>query len=106
MSTIPVPSSSSARVSGLQRLAATLRRADLVWLVTATYDADAQVWHFEILRQGAQGSWVVQRYAYDIHNDIQHYRGEQFVADDLVRALRAKAQRFDIAGWQDGHANA
>jgi len=28
------------------------------------------------------------------------------VADDQVRAMRAKAQRFDIAGWQDGSANA
>jgi len=32
MTTVPVPSSSAARVDGLRRLAATLRRSDLVWL--------------------------------------------------------------------------
>ena len=39
MTTVPVPSSSSARVDGLRRLAATLRRSDLVWLVSADHDA-------------------------------------------------------------------
>jgi hypothetical protein len=33
MSTIPVRSSSSARVDGLRRLAHTLGRSELVWLV-------------------------------------------------------------------------
>ena len=106
MTTVPVPSSSAARVDGLRRLAATLRRSDLVWLVSAEYDSAAQVWHFELLRQGAQGAWVIQRYAYDIHNDIQHYRGEYTVANDQVRTVRAKAQRFDIGAWQDGTASA
>lgn len=104
MSTIPVRSSSSARVDGLRRLAHTLRRSELVWLVSATYDDYAQVWLFDLLRQGAKGAWVIQRYSYDIHNDIQHYRGETAVADSHVRATRAKAQPFDIAAWQDGTA--
>lgn len=63
MSTIPVRSSSSARIDGLRRLAHTLRRSELVWLVDATYDDYAQLWLFDLLRQGAKGSWVVQRFA-------------------------------------------
>jgi hypothetical protein len=104
MSTIPVRSSSSARVDGLRRLAHTLRRNELGWLVAANYDDYAQVWLFDVLRQGAKGGWVIQRFSYDLHNDIQHYRGETAVADNLVRATRAKAQEFDIAAWQDGTA--
>jgi hypothetical protein len=102
MSTIPVRSSSSARVDGLRRLAHTLRRGELVWLVNATYDDYAQLWLFDLLRQGAKGTWVIQRFAYDLHNDIQHYRGEMAVPDSQVRATRAKAKPFDIADWQDG----
>jgi hypothetical protein len=55
-----------------------------------------------VLRQGAKGGWVIQRFTYDLHNDIQHYRGETAVADSQVRATRAKAQPFDIGAWQDG----
>jgi hypothetical protein len=74
----------------------------LVWLVEATYDDYAQVWLFDVLRQGAKSGWVIQRFSYDLHNDIQHYRGEKAIADSQVRATRAKAQLFDIAAWQDG----
>lgn len=104
MTTLPVRSSSSARVDGLRRLAATLRRGELVWLVAATYDDYLQVWLFDVLRQGAHGRWVIQRYNYDLHNDIQHYRGESAVSDGQLRSLRVSAQTFDVAGWQDGTA--
>ena len=102
MSTIPVRSKEVARTDGLRRLSTVFHASDIVWLVEAAYDAYAQVWNFDMLRQGAQGNWVVQRYSYDIHNDIQHYRGERVVANDQLPAIRAKAERYDSAAWAAG----
>lgn len=102
MSTIPVRTQEAARTDGLRRLATIFHASDMVWLVEASYDAYTQLWHFDMLRQGAQGSWVIQRYSYDRHNDIQHYRGERAVANDQLQAIRAKAERYDSARWADG----
>lgn len=106
MSTIPVRSKEVARTDGLRRLSTVFHASDLVWLVEASYDAYAQVWHFDMLRQGAQGSWVIQRFSYDIHNDIQHYRGERVVANDQLHAIRAASKRYDSAAWAAGTATA
>ena len=106
MSTTSVRTSSTARVDGLRRLAATLRRGELVWLVSANYDDYMQVWFYELLRQGEHGRWVIQRFHYDIHNDIQHYRGEVVVDDQQLRSVRAQAQRIDVAAWQAGEISA
>lgn len=105
MSTIPVRTPEAARTDGLRRLAKVFHTSDLVWLVEASYDAYMQIWHYDMLRQGANGNWVIQRYSYDIHNDIQHYRGERVVADAQLKAIRAKAERYDSALWATGTAS-
>jgi hypothetical protein len=53
-------------------------------------------WDINILRQGASGRWMQQRYRFDAQSDILHFLGEAALNDAEFREMRRKGTRFPV----------
>lgn len=73
--------------------AAMFRPGEMVWLVQEMYNPVDDNWQVDFLRQGAQGSWMLQRYRYDGPSGVIYYCGESPVADGELAMLRRKGKR-------------
>ena len=81
---------------GKQRLAQTLRRGELTWLLSQQYDATTG-WRLDLLRQGALGRWMQQRYRYDEQSGVLYFLGESALSDAEFREARRRATSFPEA---------
>lgn len=81
---------------GKRRLAQTLRLGELAWLLSQQYDATIG-WRLDLLRQGALGRWVQQRYCYDEHAGVLYFLGESALSDAEFRETRRRARPFPEA---------
>ena len=99
-----LPTPEEGLVEGKRLLARTFRRNERVWLVDTRYDPVGPGWLIDIVRQGAAGRWVRQRYMFDEAAQVLHYRGESTLGDAEFRLARKQSQIFPVAEWQDRSA--
>jgi hypothetical protein len=97
--TLPTPE--EGLVEAKRLLARILRRGERVWLLGTRYDPITPGWLLDILRQGAAGRWVRQRYMFDEAAQVLHYRGESTLDDAEFRAARRAGVVFSVAEWQN-----
>src|SRR5262245_13200817 len=97
--TLPTPE--EGLVEAKRLLARIFRRGERVWLLGTRYDPLTPGWLLDILRQGASGRWVRQRYMFDEAAQVLHYLGESTLDDAEFRAARRGAAIFPVAKWQD-----
>jgi hypothetical protein len=95
-----LPSPETSLVRAKHRLAQTLRRDEMVWLVAERYDPSTPAWTLDIVRQGALGRWVRQRQSFDVQAEVLYYMGESALTDAEFRAVRRSAAPFPVAEWQ------
>jgi hypothetical protein len=96
-----LPTPEEGLIEGKRRLALTLRRNELVWLVGEQYDPTIPAWSLDIVRQGANGQWVRQRSRFDEQAQVLYYLGETPLSSQAFRAMRQQAMVFPVADWQD-----
>jgi hypothetical protein len=96
-----LPTPEEGLVEAKRLLARTLRRGQRVWLLGTRYDPITPGWLLDIVRQGAAGRWVRQRYMFDEAAQVLHYRGESTLSDAEFRAARRDGSIFSVAEWQD-----
>jgi hypothetical protein len=96
-----LPTPEEGLVEAKRLLARTFRRGERVWLLGTRYDPIGPGWLIDIVRQGAAGRWVRQRYMFDEAAQVLHYRGESTLDDAEFRAARREGSIFSIAEWQD-----
>ena len=94
MNTQPLTENSAGRRAGRERLAATFKQGELVWLAGEEYDPELGFWHFDVLRGAANGRWVRQRYRFDEAADVQYFLGETLLSEDEFRAARGTSTQF------------
>lgn len=92
-----VPPLETVRTKARQMLAKTFFPGELVWLLDERYEPIMPAWDMNILRQGAAGRWMHQRYRFDAQSDILHFLGEDALSDAGFREIRRKGTRFPVA---------
>ena len=70
-------------------------RGERVWLLGTRYDPIGPGWLIDIMRQGAAGRWVRQRYMFDEAAQVLHYRGESTLGDAEFRTARREGSIFE-----------
>jgi hypothetical protein len=99
-----LPTPEEGLVEAKRLLARIFRRGERVWLLGTRYDPIGPGWLIDIMRQGAAGSWVRQRYMFDEAAQVLHYRGESKLGDAEFRVARREGTIFSIAEWQNQSA--
>jgi hypothetical protein len=66
-----------------------------VWLSDTRYNAVELLWDVDLVRPGAQGRWMFQRYSYDTSAGILHFRGERLLGEEELAALRRSGRRIN-----------
>ena len=97
--TLPTPE--EGLVEAKRLLARIFRRGERVWLIGTRYDPITPGWLIDIVRQGAAGRWVRQRYMFDEAAQVLHYLGESALGDAEFRAARRAGTIFSVAEWKD-----
>lgn len=69
-------------------LALLLKPNETAWLLEERYEAPTSSWMLTIVRQGAQASWMRQRYRYDSAVDVLFFLGERPLNDEELAAAR------------------
>ena len=80
-----------------KRLRHMFRPGEHVWLLDERYNSAASAWDLDILRQGAAGRWVRQRYRFDTQDEVLYFLGESSLTDDQFREARRHASLFQPA---------
>jgi hypothetical protein len=96
-----VPTSEEGLAEAKRRLALTCRRSEMIWLIGERYDPATPAWNLDVVRQGAIGGWVRQRYRYDEQAKVLYYMGESALSDAEFRDARRSGAVFPVADWQD-----
>ena len=96
---LPTPEEGLAEAK--RRIALILRRSELVWLLKEQYDPSTPAWNIDVVRMGANGSWVRQRSRFDEQAQVLYFLGETPLSDAEFRAARKQGQIFPVAEWQD-----
>jgi hypothetical protein len=96
-----LPTPEEGLVEAKRCLARIFRRGEHVWLLGTRYDPITPGWLIDIMRQGAAGRWVRQRYMFDEAAQVLHYRGESTLGDAEFRVARREGAIFSVAEWQD-----
>src|SRR5262245_38407851 len=96
-----LPTPEEGLVEAKRLLARIFRRGERVWLLGTRYDPITPGWLIDILRQGAAGRWVRQRYMFDEAAQVLHYRGESTLGDAEFRVARRAGSIFSITEWQN-----
>ena len=89
-----LPTPEEGLAEGQRLLARTFRRNERVWLAATRYDSVLPGWLIDIVRQGAAGRWVRQRYLFDEAAQIFHFRGESALSDAEFRRARHEGAPF------------
>lgn len=100
-SSIEPPTPEESLNDARQRMARTFRRDEFVWIIAERYDEHAAAWLIDVLRQGAEGRWMRQRYRYDVVAGVLYFLGESAVDRQTFRELRRASTPFDVPAWQD-----
>lgn len=100
-SSIEPPTPEESLHDARQRMARTFRRDEFVWIIAERYDEHAAAWLIDVLRQGAEGRWMRQRYRYDVAAGVLYFLGESAVDRQTFRELRRASTLFDVPAWQD-----
>ncbi|HEU5099242.1 MAG TPA: hypothetical protein VFU22_09495 [Roseiflexaceae bacterium] len=99
-----LPTPEEGLVEAKRRIAQTMRRSELVWLMQERYDPTTPAWNIDVVRQGMNGSWVRQRARFDEQAQVLYYMGETPLSEAEFRAARKQGQIFPVAEWQDRSA--
>lgn len=91
-----VPLLETVRAKARRLLAKTFFPGELVWLLAERYEPVMPAWDMDIVRQGASGRWMRQRYRFDAQSDILHFLGEDALSDAEFRDLRRRGTRFPV----------
>ncbi|HMO59357.1 MAG TPA: hypothetical protein PKA05_14265 [Roseiflexaceae bacterium] len=89
-----LPTRDEALAAAYRQLALLFRPDELVWIAAETFDT-ALVWRIDVVRQGAGGRWVRQRYRYDGQAEVIYYIGERSLSDDEFRSARSAGRPFE-----------
>lgn len=84
-----LPSREEAYAAAYRQIALVLRRDEHVWIADERFDEAALIWHIDLVRQGANGRWVLQRHRYDGQANVLYYLGERALTDEEFRAARS-----------------
>ncbi|GAB4126846.1 MAG: hypothetical protein Fur005_13600 [Roseiflexaceae bacterium] len=98
---LPIPSREDAYTHTLHLLAQALRSNEQVWLIGQQFDEAQTTWLIDILRRGAMGKWVRQRYRYDAQSGTLHFRGERTLGEAELNEARRDGEPFDIVSWKN-----
>ncbi len=95
-----LPSQEAAHDAAYRSLAHQLGAAEKIWIVREQFHPHEIFWDLDIVRQGAQGDWVRQRYRYDGQSETIYYLGESALSVAEFRAARKSLPRFDVVAWK------
>jgi hypothetical protein len=59
------------------------------------YQTIGPTWQFDLVRQGVQGRWMMQRYRYDIPSGTLHFTGEYAIDDETFVVARQRGKQID-----------
>ncbi len=90
----PVSPRDEALAAAHRRLASLWRSGEHIWSLGEAIDASGMAWRIDVVRQGSAGSWVCQRYRYDIEADTLYYLGERALSPDEFRDARRDGRRL------------
>lgn len=90
-------SSSAALAERDQAFARMFSTGELIWQVGELYDPQQVVWRIDFLRQGRQGTWMYQRYHYDVDTGVIYFMGERPVSEEELPVLRRAGRVFPTA---------
>lgn len=96
---LPTPEAGLAEAR--RRLARTFQRDELVWQMGERYDPTTPAWNIDLVRQGAAGRWMRQRYRFDEQAQVLYWLGESALSDAEFRAARRAGTIFPVAELQD-----
>ena len=96
-----LPTPEEGLAEGKRRLAQTFQRGELIWLVDERYDPTTPAWIIDIVRPGAAGCWMRQRYRFDEQAQVLYFLGESPLSDEAFRAVRRQSPLFPVDQWQD-----
>ena len=92
-----IPTPEAGRAEARKRLRHMFRPGELIWLLSERYNSAAGAWDIDILRQGAAGRWVRQRYRFDTQDEVLYFLGESSLTDDQFREARRSGRLFPSA---------
>ena len=96
-----LPTPEEGLIEAKRRLALTFQRTEMVWLMAEQYDPTTPAWNLDVVRQGATGRWVRQRFRFDEQAEVLYYLGESVLSDAEFKAARRIGTIFPVAEWQD-----
>lgn len=96
-----LPTPEEGLVEAKRRMARTFNGNELVWLMQERYDPTTPAWNIDVVRQGALGCWMRQRYRFDEQAEVLYWLGESALSDAEFRAARRNGKLFPVAEWQD-----
>jgi hypothetical protein len=77
-----------------QTFAYMFQKNELVWRVGEHYDPIEMMWRVDFLRQSKQGTWMYERYHYDVATRVIYFMGTRPVAEEELTKLRRSGQRI------------
>ncbi|GEM_PF-705980 len=100
LAALPIPSQDQARNDALHQMAKSFQANEQIWLVEQNYDDAHTTWLLDVVRRGAMGHWVRQRYRFDGQAETLYFLGERTLSAAEVSAARAAGSPFPVAEWQ------
>lgn len=90
----PLPTAAESRPNALNRLTATLHDDELTWLVEERFNDQEATWYLGVVRMGANGRWMRQRYRFDAQSQTLYYLGERALSDAEFRDARSTGAKL------------
>jgi hypothetical protein len=100
LAALPIPSQDEARHDALHQMAKLFQANEQIWLVEQNYDEVRTVWLLDVVRRGAMGHWVRQRYRFDGQAETLYFMGERTLSATELHSARAAGSPFLVAEWQ------
>lgn len=85
---------SEGRIARDKAFSRMFKKSELVWQVGERYNPVEVVWRVDFLRQGQQGTWMYQRYHYDVATGVIYFMGERPVDETEMSNLRRRGRIF------------
>lgn len=101
LAALPIPSQEQALTEALRQLSHSFPATEQIWMVDQSYDAAHTSWQLDILRRGAMGHWVRQRYRFDGQAETIYFLGDRTLSAAEASTARTAGIAFPVAEWQN-----
>ncbi|NJM06818.1 hypothetical protein HC891_12475 [Candidatus Gracilibacteria bacterium] len=92
---LPTSDESASRSRRDAMVQVMLHADELAWMVDEKYLNEGPTWQFNLIRQGEQSRWMLQRYRYDIPSGTLNFTGEYSIDDEAFALVRQHGVKID-----------